>query len=259
MNTYKKWISGIFGRSASTYGEGGSNYFTYFAEKLVDFADLSPGMVILDVATGRGAILRKAIEKIGPAGTAIGIDISHEMIAETSKDLKDKARLQIMDAEMLDFKDETFDVVFCGFGVFFFPHIEKALSEFYRVLKKNGKLVISTWQNKDVCIDILNQEIANFGVTNKITLHDFERPDYIEKMLGQARFKDIIIVEESFDHVYPTFDAWFSSLWSHGTRGKLEKLTPEQIEKLKSNLIQKLQPKEIHQRLTANFAKGIKE
>ena len=49
-----------------------------------------------------------------------------------------------MDAEKLEFPDNSFDFVFCGFALFFFPSILKAVSEFKRVLKPGGRLVVST-------------------------------------------------------------------------------------------------------------------
>jgi|GEM_PF-1087471 hypothetical protein len=39
---YKEWIGSVFDRSASSYGTGGSSYFTYFAEKLVQLAPPPP-------------------------------------------------------------------------------------------------------------------------------------------------------------------------------------------------------------------------
>lgn len=46
------------------------------------------------------------------------------------------------DITKLPFLDNSFDVVFC-YGVFMFADYEKALSEFRRVLKPNGKLYIN--------------------------------------------------------------------------------------------------------------------
>ena len=42
-----------------------------------------------------------------------------------------------MDAENLDFPASFFDFVLCGFALQFFPHLDRALEEFRRVLKPN--------------------------------------------------------------------------------------------------------------------------
>lgn len=114
---YKNWISSLFDRSAHKYGKEGSSYFNYFADNLVKCVSLSHAGCILDVATGRGAILRRAADKIGLKGKAVGIDISAQMVAETQAELKHLSQIQLkqMDAEKLD---NSFDVIFCGFAIF---------------------------------------------------------------------------------------------------------------------------------------------
>ena len=46
------------------------------------------------------------------------------------------------DSEALDFEDNLFDVVTVSFGIRNFEHLEKGLSEIFRVLKKDGLFVI---------------------------------------------------------------------------------------------------------------------
>ena len=48
-----------------------------------------------------------------------------------------------MDAEHLTFSDSSFDFVLCGFSLQFFPHLVQALSEFRRVLKPGGQIVVT--------------------------------------------------------------------------------------------------------------------
>lgn len=113
---------------------------------------ISDNWQVLDIPTGKGAILFPAAEKTGPTGKVVGIDISQQMLAETSTPVQkrdiDWIDLVHMDAEHLDFPENRFDVVFCGFALFFFPSMSKALSEFKRVLKPGGFLAVSTWVNE---------------------------------------------------------------------------------------------------------------
>ena len=46
------------------------------------------------------------------------------------------------DSENLRFQDNSFQAVTVGFGVRNFAYLEKGLSEIYRVLDENGKLVV---------------------------------------------------------------------------------------------------------------------
>ncbi|PWT74857.1 MAG: hypothetical protein C5B60_06190 [Chloroflexi bacterium] len=61
----KARLSGIFDRASATYGQVGPGYFAYFGERLVEHAGLAPGMHVLDVACGRGAVLFPAAQRVG--------------------------------------------------------------------------------------------------------------------------------------------------------------------------------------------------
>jgi len=61
--------------------------FRYFGARLVEAAGVEPGDRVLDVATGRGAVLFPAAERVGPTGEVTGIDLSPEMVRLTGADL----------------------------------------------------------------------------------------------------------------------------------------------------------------------------
>ncbi len=123
MNDHKKWVSEIFDRTASEYGKKSSSFFSYFGKRLVEQVNVLPGHHVLDIATGRGAVLFPLADAVGPLGKVVGIDISQQMIAETSIEVLERdihwVKLLCMDAENLNFPDSSFDSVFCGFGLFF--------------------------------------------------------------------------------------------------------------------------------------------
>ncbi len=242
--TYKGWITGVFDRAAELYGKKHSNFFDYFANNLVKLAALPPSAHVLDVATGRGAILKQAAEAVGPLGKVVGVDISPNMIKQTSKDFENYPNIQLIcaDAEHLEFNENSFDYVFCGFGVFFFPNASRALQEFFRVLKPSGKLLISTWGDDDYCDAIFQEVYKKIEHGTKILLHNFDNPDFISDILTKSGFVEIETIPDDLDYVYPTFEDWFSSLWSHAARAMLEKLTPQQIAELKEALNEKLRP-----------------
>ena len=83
----KQIVSGIFDRAATTYGQVGPRFFSHFGRRLVELAQIPGGAKVLDVATGRGALLFPAAESVGPHGHVTGIDISESMVQETAKEL----------------------------------------------------------------------------------------------------------------------------------------------------------------------------
>ncbi|MDR3624309.1 MAG: class I SAM-dependent methyltransferase [Chlamydiales bacterium] len=130
MTEYKAWIKNVFDRASSGYGEKGCSFFDYFGERLVELVKPSVNNNILDVATGKGAVLFPAAKIVGPKGRAVGIDLSSKMIREATKNvIFPWIELYQMDAEHLLFPNQSFDIVFCAFALFFFPNIAQALSD----------------------------------------------------------------------------------------------------------------------------------
>ncbi len=140
-------IAGLYNRVASLYGQVGPDIFSYAGGHLVERMDIAQGAKVLDVAVGRGANLFPAAEKVGLRGQVIGIDLAENMVQETKAEIERRsiqnATVLQMDAEHLTFDPASFDDVLCGFAIFLFPHLEQALSEFFRVLRTGGKLGIT--------------------------------------------------------------------------------------------------------------------
>ena len=113
-------------------------------KEIAEIAKYSSPKKILDVATGTGDI---AINLSKIKGSKIeGVDVSGNMLKIARKkidELKiDNIVLKTCEAENLVFEDNHFDIVSIGYGVRNFSNLEKGLSESYRVLKKDGKLII---------------------------------------------------------------------------------------------------------------------
>ncbi len=101
---------------------------------------------ILDIATGTGDLAILAEESISPS-QIIGIDISDKMlkVAKTKVDKlnkSDKISFVNADCAELPFKDNTFDAVISAFALRNFEHLNTCISEMYRVLRPQGKIVI---------------------------------------------------------------------------------------------------------------------
>jgi demethylmenaquinone methyltransferase/2-methoxy-6-polyprenyl-1,4-benzoquinol methylase len=107
--------------------------------------DIASNPFILDVASGTGDLAIAAL-KLNPQ-KVIGIDISQEMLNVGIKKIQRKGyqniiELKIGDSENLEFNDNKFDGITAAFGVRNFEDLNKGLSEMYRVLKPQGKIVI---------------------------------------------------------------------------------------------------------------------
>jgi ubiquinone/menaquinone biosynthesis C-methylase UbiE len=146
--SYKEFERAAFNVVAATYDRW-ADTSRPFRQALIERAGVRSGDRLLDVACGPGLLIFDAMSVLGPAGRGVGIDISDKMVEEARRKA---ARLKLtntefrrMDAENLDFPDESFDAVTAGLALAHFPDPHRALSEMNRVLRPGGGIAVSEW------------------------------------------------------------------------------------------------------------------
>jgi phosphatidylethanolamine/phosphatidyl-N-methylethanolamine N-methyltransferase len=105
---------------------------------------------VLEVGVGTGI----SLPLYSPNVRIFGTDISEEMLKKAKRrvaeaNLKNIEGLAVMDAEKLEFPDNSFDVVMAQYVVTAVPNPEVALDEFARVLRPGGELIILTRVSAD--------------------------------------------------------------------------------------------------------------
>src|SRR5947209_1296615 len=82
----------------------------------------------LDLAAGLGEPAMSIARMVGPDGRVVGIDLSEQMVELATRIAKERRipglTFLAMDAERLDFPDESFDLVTSRFGFHIFAHPE---------------------------------------------------------------------------------------------------------------------------------------
>lgn len=124
----------------------GSFVFEPFAVDLASSIDWTGVGQILELACGSGRLTRHISEQLPPTVAFTATDLNEDMIS-VAKDKVPTDRVKWTRADMLDlpFKNESFDLVVCQFGIMLVPDQVKALAEIFRVLKPGGKVLFSTW------------------------------------------------------------------------------------------------------------------
>ena len=107
--------------------------------------------VCLDIGCGGGANVRKLLEK-SPYGRVTGIDYSEISVEKTRKINKagiESKRCEILQGDVmkLPFRDKTFDVITAFETIYFWPDINEAFKQVYRVLKGSGTFMICNESN----------------------------------------------------------------------------------------------------------------
>jgi SAM-dependent methyltransferase len=113
--------------------------------RVVDLARLVPGERVLDIGYGTGnaalCAARAGAETVGLDPAARLIEVARERAAAEGAEID----FVVGQAESLPFDDASFDVVLSVFGVIFTADPERAIREMLRVLRPDGRALLSAW------------------------------------------------------------------------------------------------------------------
>ena len=154
---------------------------------------LKPGMKILELGAGNGALWSQNIAKVSKNVTIVLSDISEGILADARKTIGDHPQFQysVFNAQKIPFADNTFDLVIANHMLFYCDDIPKALQEVRRVLKSGATFTCSTYSQKHMheITDLVQNYNANI-VLSSTNLYERFGLDNGRQIL-QPYFKDI--------------------------------------------------------------------
>jgi ubiquinone/menaquinone biosynthesis C-methylase UbiE len=223
----------------------------YFAEcgaRLVELMSLSPGMNLLDVATGTGAVLLPAARLVVPNGRVRGIDISDMMLQQAQQAAVASGLINVdllkMDAEHLDFPDASFDAVTCGFGIFFFPDMGVPLREMYRVCKPGGLIGLTVFDKTvpDVWVDskLFSQQVRDYKIELKGFTGNSFAPEEMGKLLTLAGFRSVKTTKEIKRKAFFSIEDIWEQRMSGGHRAIVLGMDAETRSRFKEEYLSKM-------------------
>jgi len=250
MVATKQMIEQVFDDAATSYNRTGPSFFSQFGIRLIELMPLSPGTRMLDIATGTGAVVLPAARRVGLEGNVIGIDLSGAILKEAEHAVRleglTNVELRKMDAEHLDFPDQTFDFVTCAFSLFFIPDIEAALREMYRVTKPGGYIGISIFGKTPPPFSpgwpILIQQFEAYQGWVRMP-HPFAySPEEMEALLSRFGFRSIKIFNETNEIVYTNLEDWGAFQLTIGPRLTILAMNEKTRARFKDEYFAKLRP-----------------
>ena len=156
-------------------------------------ASLQRGQTVLDLGSGAGVDCFLAARVVGPSGTIIGVDMTHEMLEKARENAHKNGfhdvEFRFGEIEALPVSDETVDVIISNCVINLSPEKQHVFTEAYRVLKPGGRLAIADV----VATAVLPEEIRGDWAAYTGCMAGASQICELEEMLREAGFEEIKI------------------------------------------------------------------
>jgi SAM-dependent methyltransferase len=162
-------------------------------------ANLRPGEVVVDLGSGGGLDVFLAARKVGPAGRAIGIDMTPEMVERARANARsqgfENVEFHLATIDTLPLSDGSVDCVISNCVINLAPDKGAVHREIFRVLKPGGRVAVSDIAlKKDLPPEIGSELLAYVGcVAGAIPI-----PEYVAG-LKAAGFEAVEVVDTKKD------------------------------------------------------------
>jgi ubiquinone/menaquinone biosynthesis C-methylase UbiE len=222
-------------------------------ERILELCNLSPGLSLLEVASGPGMLAREAARRVGPNGGVVGADIAEAALDAGRKRAAAEGivniRFQVEDAEAMSFADASFDRIICSMGLMHFPDAAAAARDMLRVLKPGGRLIASVWGDETrvpflaCALHCLKRNLQP-PKTERPSIFRFGSKDALSALMQSAGFADVRIETAGIEAAVPDAATyWRNFLDLAGvTTVALAKLPQEMQDKLAADVATDLEP-----------------
>jgi ubiquinone/menaquinone biosynthesis C-methylase UbiE len=135
---WDKWASSLDG------GGWRYEYLRKAQRKVISLLNAKENIHFLDVGCGTGWAIGEAAKRVDNKGLFYGVDLSPKMIEKAMSNFSDKENFHFIqaNAESIPLDDNFCDIIICTNSFHHYLHPDKALGEFYRLLKKDGNVYI---------------------------------------------------------------------------------------------------------------------
>ena len=163
----------------------------------INYANIKPGEICVDLGSGRGTDAIRMAEKTGPRGFVFGIDISEGMLKKSMETVKklDIGNVNFINCplEYLKLDSNIADVVISNCTLNHSSDKQKVWYEIFRILRKGGRFIISDIYSM---LPVPSEYRNDPSAVAECWAGAVTRNEYLSQ-IGKAGFENIDIIEES--------------------------------------------------------------
>lgn len=220
------WTDRAEGYSRVNKDEFGRGQDRIWLAEILKYLPAGRGLKILDIGTGPG-FLAILLAKAGFQVTAV--DYVEAMLSAAEKNagmMREKIFFRRMDAQKLEFENDSFDVVISRNLTWNLEEPEQAYREWRRVLKKGGVLLNfdANWylhlydREKRRAYETDRKRVKQAGLEDHYTCTDIDRMEEIARKVPLSRRRrpewDVHVIEHSGMHNVRTDMEVWKRVWS---------------------------------------------
>jgi ubiquinone/menaquinone biosynthesis C-methylase UbiE len=192
-------------RFAAGYDEAVTPFSMRIAEDALQRVDIRPGMRLLDVAAGGGALSIPAARR---GAQVLATDFSPVMVDRLTARVRNEGlsnlETRLMDGHALELEDDSFDICASQFGIMLLPDRRRALGELARVTKPGGRGLMVVFgplpkvEAFSLFMGGMQAVVPGFTPPQNFPIFSLQDPEELRREMAAAGLKDIRV--ETVDH-----------------------------------------------------------
>ena len=157
----------------------------------IDALAPAEGQTVLDIGCGAGQTILQLMDRVGPAGRVIGVDLAPRVLAVARARTGHLPQVTLLqeDAADLTLPEHSVDAIFSRFGTMFFADPIMAFANMHRMLRRGGRIGFVCWRSlNENELDFFPVEAAGLTAAIDVTPFSFEKAGTVDHVLRSAGF-----------------------------------------------------------------------
>jgi ubiquinone/menaquinone biosynthesis C-methylase UbiE len=195
MNPDPKLAEQVARASAARYGALSTSKESLSCGRALDVAGPREGEDLVDLGCGRGADVARAADRVGPRGSATGVDGSDRMLAAAAEALARHPNARVVKSDLagVALPDRSADVLVSNCAINHAPDKCAVYREVFRILRPGGRFAVSDVVSEEPLPESVRNDPAAWAACYGGSVPEAE---YLEAM-ATAGLRDLEVVRRT--------------------------------------------------------------